>query len=389
MTPNGGTFCKNEYHSCRRRVRLKIVSLTVASLIVMVLSLTIGQYHTTFVRVFEILYSCIIGGEVTPIERYVIWDLKLPRALMGAIVGATLGVSGTCMQGVLRNPLADPFTTGISSGASFGATIAILYGFTFIPGLGYQESIVVDAFVFSMIPIAVIIVASVVKRMTPASSILVGISIMFIFSSTTSLMKLLADPTDLEEVYIWGVGTLGKATWNNIWIVATISMACCLAIGLASGKLNVLASGDKLSHSLGVDPSKTRTLLLVTVAVMTATSVSFTGPIGFVGLVTPHLCRILLTSNNKYLIPASAAMGALVTLLADCASQSISAVYLPVGSVTALFGGPFFVYLLLHNKHRRRGAFACKHSSILDASRNLCRISSFRILQTHIREKQK
>lgn len=337
------------YRSLVARKRLFTVVFSVISLFLMVFSITIGQYNISFFRTFEVLFDCILGNDVSAIDRYVIWDLKVPRAIMGVVVGAGLGVSGACMQGVLRNPLADPFTTGISSGASFGATVMILYGMCIVPGLPYLTSIVVNAFVASLIPTAVIVVVSYYRGMRPTVAILIGLSVMYIFSATTSLMKILADPTDLEEVYVWSVGTLGKATWSNIGIVAIVTAVCISSAMLLSRRIDILSCGDDVSKSLGVNPKSTRMIVLVTVSVLTAVSVSITGPIGFVGLIAPHVCRMIIGSDCVHLIPASLVVGAFITVVADSISQSISLVYLPVGSVTALFGGPFFLYLLLRS----------------------------------------
>lgn len=326
--------------------------MVVATSLLAVFSLTIGQFKMPFLRAFEVLFDCMVGNDVPEIERYVVWDLKVPRAIMGVLVGSGLAVSGACMQGMLRNPLADPFTTGVSSGASFGATLMILYGMCLVPGLSYRSSIVVNAFILSLVPMAAILLISRFKKVSPDMAILIGISVMFIFSSTTSLMKLLADPNDLAEAYSWGVGTLGKATWDNIGIVAVFTIVSIALIFAVSGRIGVLSMGDRQATTLGVDPWKGRVLVLGVVSLMTAASVSFTGPIGFVGLIAPHVCRMLLGSDMRLLLPASAAMGALVMLLADCISQGISAVYLPVGSVTALFGGPFFLYILLRSNGR-------------------------------------
>lgn len=337
------------YGKGRRRKVMFVAVFLAASVALMFISLAIGQYRISPIHAYEVFFDCVLGNDVSSIDRYVIWDLKVPRAIMGVFVGAGLAVAGACMQSILRNPLADPFTTGISSGASFGATVAILYGVCIIPGLSHFSSIIINAFAMSLVPVAVIVLISRFKRMTPSMAILIGLSIMFIFSSTTSLMKLLADPTDLEEAYIWGVGTLGKATWDNIWMVGLSTMVPLFVLMALSRRINILSAGDRTSISLGVDPERIRLLVLVIVSVMVAVSVSFTGPIAFVGLIAPHVCRMVLGSDNVYLIPASAVLGSAITLVADCISQSISAVYLPVGSVTALFGGPFFLYLLMRN----------------------------------------
>lgn len=251
------------------------------------------------------------------------------------------------MQSMMRNPLADPYTIGVSSGASLGATLSIVLGLSVVPFLDPQSSIIANAFLFSLVPVAVILLVTRFRRTTPTMMILSGIAVMYVFSATTQLVMLTADPDALAEAYEWGVGTLGKAKWTNVGIVIAIAAAGMVILSMMSRSLNIVSAGDRCARSLGVDSNCVRILCMVVISVVTAAIVSFTGTIGFVGLISPHVARIFLGSDNRFLIPASAAFGGLLLMLADCAAKVAGPTGLPVGVITALVGGPLFLILLI------------------------------------------
>ena len=189
------------------------------------------------------------------------------------------------------------------------------------------------------------------KRASPTTIILAGIAIMYIFNAMTTLLMLMADPNDLADVYSWQVGSLGITTWSDIPIMAIVSFAGFIVLWSLSGKINVLASGDENAKSLGVDADKLRILSLGVVSLVAAAIVSFTGIIGFVGLVCPHVARMFIGSDNRYLLPASAAFGVVMLLVADLIGRVIIApAVLQVGVITAFIGGPMLIYLLMKQK---------------------------------------
>ncbi len=317
-------------------------------------AITVGEYPIGFIEAYELLWNHLIGNgptavtDPTYIPDHVVWNLRLPRILVGIIAGAGLAVAGATMQSTLKNPLADPYTTGISSGAAFGATIAICYGFGIF---GTTGSIVANAFVFSLIPTAIIATISVTKKISPVSMILAGIAVMYIFNSMTTVMMLWADPDDLASVYQWQVGSFEGLTWEDVPLMFTVTAIGSVFLLCVSNKINVLATGDESARALGIDASKLRLICLVVVSLMTASIVSFTGIIGFVGLVSPHVVRIFIGSDNRYLIPASMAFGAALLLVADLVGRTaIAPAVLEVGVVTAFIGGPLFLYLVVRQK---------------------------------------
>jgi iron complex transport system permease protein len=252
------------------------------------------------------------------------------------------------MQSVMKNPLADPYTTGISSGAGFGATLAITLGLTLVGG---NYSIVINAFVFALVPMAIMLAVGKLKGASPTMMIMAGIAVMFIFNSFSTVLKLHADPDALARLYSWTVGTVADCQWNEIVIMAVVVIAGVFLTQMFSRKLNILATGDDTAKAMGLDVENLRILLLLIISLVVATVVSFTGLIGFVGLVAPHVCRIFVGADNRYLIISSAMFGAVLLEVADFVGRTVIApATLQVGVVTAFIGGPMFLYLILRQK---------------------------------------
>jgi iron complex transport system permease protein/cobaltochelatase CobN len=280
----------------------------------------------------------------------IVWDMNAPRALGGILIGVILAVGGAVMQSMVRNPLADPYTTGISSGALFGVTLYIVAGVSIIPFASAGASQMANAFLFALVPAAVILFISAFRKTSPTMIVLIGIGVMYMFSASVSMMKFTADPNALEEVYTWGIGSIGKIAWGDIPTLAVATALLTASMMSFSKSLNVLASGDESSVSLGVDPIRLRMVCLAIVSVATAAAVCFSGTIGFVGLVAPHVARIFVGSNTRHLIPCAAVVGAFMLIAADCAARNAGTTGLPVGVITALIGSPLFLYFLIKQR---------------------------------------
>ncbi|MBR6038830.1 MAG: iron ABC transporter permease [Candidatus Methanomethylophilaceae archaeon] len=322
----------------------------VVIVMVMGFAVTYGTYDIGFLESYQIIWDHLTDNITNTTKDHIIVNLRMPRVVVGIVAGAGLSVAGAVMQSTLMNPLADSYTTGVSSGASFGATLAMTLGMTAAAG---SQAIVINAFLFALIPTAMIISVSKMKNASPTTMIMAGIAIMYIFNAFTTVMMLWADESTLAEVYQWQVGTLAGTTWNEVPVMIVAVLAGIIAVQLLSRKLNVLATGDETARALGVDASKMRIILLVIVALMSAAVVSFTGLIGFVGLVTPHIVRIFIGADNRYLIPASAIAGSALLVTADLLGRAIlSPVVLQVGVVMAFIGGPMFLWLLMRKNSR-------------------------------------
>ncbi len=311
--------------------------------------MTVGSYPITMGEVYQVIVDHLfdLGSPLENIDQRVVWEQRMPRLLTAVVAGAGLAVAGASMQSMMKNPLADPYTTGISSGASFGAVIAITLGIS----IGsHSAATVIFAFVFSLVPAAVIVLLSRFKRATAAMMILAGISVMYIFNAMTQYMMLVSDAETTASAFEWTIGTLNKASWSSLPVMASVVVAGSVILMILSRFLNAMNSGDNYAKTVGINVERMRVILLITISVVSASVVSFTGIIGFVGLVAPHVTRIFLGSDNRYLIPGSMLMGATMLVLCDILAKSFTTTALPIGIVTAFVGGPVFLFLIIRQK---------------------------------------
>jgi len=337
-------------------VKIFFIVVMIAALIIIAgYAITIGARDLSILDVYSILYKHITGtvydiGTQGFIDDYLVWNQRLPRVLMGIIVGVGLAVGGAAMQSVVKNPLADPYTTGISSGAVFGVSVALVLGFSVGSSIG-QYGIVLNALVFGLIPVGIILLVSRFSNMSPATLILSGVAISYLFRAMSTLLLVASDSETIAHAYIWQIGTLKNAVWGDLPLMAFVTVLSSIFLILSSRKLNVLTLGDENAKSLGLDAEGFRIICLVIISVMTAAIVSFTGIIGFVGLVVPHIARMFLGGDNKYVIPASIIIGPVLLLAADTLARIL--VYpseLPVGIVMSFIGGPLFLFLIIRQK---------------------------------------
>jgi len=346
---------KTDYRGYIRRKLLFIAACCAAAVVIGGVSCTIGGREIGFFHVFEIIWDHILGATFVPgssewWDDYIVFNIRLPRVVMTVIAGVSLALCGVAMQSVMANPLADPFTTGISSGACFGAVAAIVMGLTFTSAMG-QYGIITNAFIGGMVPAMIIIMIAQRYRASPATLILAGIAISYFFNAMSTFILVSTDADTLRAAYVWQIGSLESATWSDLPIMLAITVAGSLFLQYTSAKLNILTLGDESAKSLGLDASKYRMVCLVIIALMASSIISYTGIIGFIGLVAPHIVRIVLGSDNKFLIPASMAFGSAFLLLADLIGRTIVAPgELPVGLIMSFIGGPLFLYLIIRQK---------------------------------------
>ena len=319
-----------------------------AAVLVAGLSITYGTMDIGFFECYEVIWNHITGNVGDKLIDYIIVDERLPRIAAALVAGAGLAIAGCVMQSVMKNPLADPYTTGISSGAGFGAALAVTLGISFVAG---NYAIVVNAFVFSLIPMAMMLGVGKLKQASPTMMIMAGMAIMFMFNAFTTVLKLQADPDALAKLYSWTVGTVADCEWSEIVMMFVVVAVGVVLTQIFSRKLNILATGDDSAKAMGLDVENMRIVLLLLISLVVATVVSFTGLIGFVGLVAPHVCRIFVGADNRYLVLSSAMFGAVLLEIADFVGRTaIAPATLQVGVVTAFIGGPMFLYLIMRQK---------------------------------------
>ena len=289
--------------------------------------------------------------EVSEFAHTVFVELRLPRILMAVAGGIGFAVSGTAMQGILRNPLVSPFTIGISSAAGFGAALAIVLNTGIIGNADWL--VITNSFLFAMMAAFLVYAIAMFKGVQAGTIILAGIVIMYFFSAFTSLLQYTANESQLKSVMHWMFGNLAISNYNNILIVCIFLVVFIPIIIKQSWGLNSLADGDETAISLGVNPRRLRVVIMICSSAITAIIICFTGIIGFICLVGPHISRMLIGNDHRYLIPFSGLIGALLLLTADTIGRTIiSPVEIPVGIITSFIGVPLFLWLLLRKKTR-------------------------------------
>lgn len=288
---------------------------------------------------------------LTRFARVVVWQLRLPRIFMGLVVGLSLGVSGSAMQGILRNPLVSPYTLGISSGAAFGAALAIVMGVGIL-GVG-QYVIVANAFVFALLTMLLVYGVSRLGGTALETLILAGVAIGYLFQALISALRYLSDNEQLRELTFWIMGGLYTATFNVVLLLVPIVAVLSLVVMKFAWDLNVMSAGEDVASSLGINVKTLRLVVLTIASILTASVIAFTGIIGFIGLVAPHICRLILGNDHRFLIPGSGVMGALILVVADTAARLVAApMEIPVGIMTSFIGIPFFLYLLITRRRK-------------------------------------
>lgn len=341
MTSNNINF-ETHYKKELGRKMFFILGAVVLFILVVVWSASVGSANIKVLDAFK----AIVGLPVPDLAYNVIWELRLPRILMGIVAGAGFAISGTAMQGILRNPLVSPFTIGISSAAGFGASLAIVTGIGFMGAAKYL--VIGNAFVFSLLAAFVVLGIARFKGASAEIIILTGIAIMYLFSALTSLMQYTATEHQLQGVVFWLFGNLSMATWKDLSVMAIVIVACMPVLIYFSWDLNALGHGDETALSIGVKPGRVRTVVLFVSALITAVIVCFTGVIGFICLVAPHITRMLIGNDHRFLLPCSTLIGAILLVASDTLGRIIIyPVELPVGIVTSFIGVPMFIYLIM------------------------------------------
>ncbi|WP_345760510.1 FecCD family ABC transporter permease [Klebsiella quasipneumoniae] len=278
--------------------------------------------------------------------RAIVWDIRLPYAVMAIIVGLALGLAGAEMQTILNNPLASPFTLGVSSAAAFGAALAIVLGIG-LPGIPGQWFISANAFIFALL-------LDGITRWTQVATsgvILFGIALVFTFNALVSMLQFIANEDTLQGLVFWTMGSIDRASWSKVAILL-VALALVMPLSLRSAwALTALRLGEDRAISFGINVRRLRLTTLLRISILSALSVAFVGPIGFIGLVAPHIARMLFGEDHRFYLPASALIGALVLSLASIASKNlIPGAIIPVGIVTSLVGVPFFLSIILRHR---------------------------------------
>ncbi|MCO4319314.1 iron ABC transporter permease [Phyllobacterium sp. 21LDTY02-6] len=337
--------------------RLSLIVLFVALVVIVLVSLASGASDASVTSVIASFFDTSgIASALSVRDRIIIWDIRLPRVVLASLIGAALAVSGAVMQGLFRNPLADPGIVGVSSGAGLGALSVIVLGNTlFAPVvliLG-TFSLPIAAFACSLLFTLILYGVATRRGQTSiATMLLAGIALGAMATAYMGMLTYIADDRQLRDLNFWLLGSLAGASWSKILASGPfIAVALLVSPFLARG-LNGMALGEAAANHLGIPVQRFKRIAIVTVAAATGASVAVSGTIGFVGVVVPHILRLVIGPDHRYLLPAAAMLGAILLLLADAVSRTIVApAELPIGIITAAVGAPVFLWILL----RRRG----------------------------------
>jgi iron complex transport system permease protein len=313
--------------------------------------ITLGPLDISFFQVYETLLAKFVPSFIMDdVYEQIVWGIRLPRIIGGIFAGFGFGICGCVMQAVLKNPLASPFTLGISAGAHFGVALAAVFGVAVIGG---AYLLIANAFLFAMLCSLFIVALAALKGATSETLILAGIAVNYLFSGLSQLMAYFANDEQLRLMTTWGMGDLSAFSWNKFLLFFVIFAICIPLLMSKARDLNLMTIGDDSAKSLGVDTDRVRMFTMMISSFLVATIVCFTGTIGFIGLVAPHMARMILGADHRILIPASGILGALLLIAADAVAMNIiSPVVIPTGIMTSLLGVPFFMYLILKGKRK-------------------------------------
>jgi iron complex transport system permease protein len=340
---------RGRYRTLVWRRRLILAGLVAALVFSLCVDLALGPARY---GLGEVVRALVTPDTVPQQVRVVLWEIRMPVALMAVVVGAALSIAGAQMQTILNNPLASPFTLGISAAASFGAALALAFGVILIPA-AIEYVVPINAFVMAMLAALLIYLLSTKRGVTVETIVLLGIALVFTFNALLALVQFLASAEALAAVVFWTMGSLTKATWPKLAVTTLVLVAVLPVLTRRAWALTALRLGEDKAASFGVKVARLRLEILMLVSVLAAIPVAFVGTIGFIGLVGPHIARMIIGEDQRFFLPASALSGALILSASSVASKSlIPGTIVPIGIVTSLIGIPFFISLILSNGRR-------------------------------------
>jgi iron complex transport system permease protein len=329
------------------RKRLILVALAVLLVFSVLLDLALGPASYSLKEVLGALFS---PDTASAQVRVVMWDIRLPVALMAVAVGAALSLAGAQMQTILNNPLASPFTLGLSAAASFGAAMGLAFGVALFP-LAAQYMVPLNAFIMAMLCALLIHFLSMRRGVTAETIVLLGIALVFTFNALLALVQFFATEQAVAAVVFWTMGSLTKAPWPKLGVICAVILITLPIFAKRAWALTALRLGDDKAASFGINVRSLRFQTLIMVSLLASFPVAFVGTIGFIGLVGPHIARMLIGEDQRFFLPASLLTGALILSASSVVSKTlIPGAIFPIGVVTSLIGVPFFISLILGGK---------------------------------------
>lgn len=341
--PNAAAEIGAQYRAVVARRAAIVAGLALVSAIALLFDVITGP---SSLSAGTVLQGLIQPDALSASQAAIVWQVRLPYALMAVLVGAALSLAGAEMQTILNNALASPFTLGVSSAASFGASLAIVLGVG-IPFLGGDWLVPMNAFLFAFGSVLLLQAMARLRGAGVETIVLFGIALVFAFNALIALVQFVSSQEALQQLVFWTMGSLSRATWSSVGVLAVVLVLCAPFSMRAASAMTALRLGEDRAQSFGVDVRRLRFFSMLRVSLLAGASVAFVGAIGFIGLVGPHIARLMLGEDHRFLLPASLLSGAALMSLASVASKLlVPGVLMPVGIVTAMIGVPVFLLLI-------------------------------------------
>lgn len=342
-----------EYKGYQKKIINILIIMAISIVVLMYVVLRMGVSDITVQNIVETLM-----GKGTDVMKTIIWKIRMPRIVGAVVAGAALSLAGCIMQNNLKNPLASPSTLGVTSAAAFGANFAIIFLGSGSFQSGNSDAVMIvhpyvvtlNAFIFSMIAVFIIMALAKLRMFTPNVIILVGVAISSLFGAGTTFLQYFANEAKLATAVFWTFGNLGRVSWKELGIMSMALVAASAYFMFRSWDYNAMINGDDCAKSLGVNTRNVRLGGMFFSSLLVAIAVSFMGIISFIGLISPQIMRRIIGNDHRFLIPGSALFGSLILLVSDTVARTIiSPVILPVGVITSFMGAPLFIYILMRD----------------------------------------
>ncbi|MGL4762010.1 MAG: FecCD family ABC transporter permease [Sarcina sp.] len=341
---------KSFYKKKVKRNIVVLVILVALTVIFSIISLSLGGANTGIKNVLALISNTFgAHSPISELSRVVLIHIRIPRILMGILVGVALSNAGLLMQAIFQNPLVSPYTLGVSSGAAFGAALSIILGWQFT-ALG-QYSLPISAFLMSIVTIAVVYGVSMATKSAGKNIILIGVAVGYFFSALLYFLQYTSNVKALASITYWMMGSLANMNYSSVLIMFAVDTVSIGIMIFFAWDLNMISYGKDTAISFGVNYELVKFICIIISTLLTATAVAFTGIIGFIGLVAPQMTRMFIGSDYRFLIPGSCLVGALLVVVSDMIARTVMyPVDLPIGVITSFVGVPFFLYLVMRKK---------------------------------------
>lgn len=371
----GATVVSGPLAATPRRFRILVAILGIAVLLAALASICSGAVAVGIPAVLEVIGAHLGVGPGSPsaVDEQIVWSIRMPRTLMAIVVGAGLAICGVVIQAVVRNPLGDPYLIGIMPGASLGAVAVIVGGGAALGGLSMSGA----AFIGGLLAFAAVFVLGRQNgSWPPARLVLAGVAVGYLVSSFTYFLQILATPNQVQRVLFWSLGSVAGATWDDLPLVAVIVILAIAVLLVNAQQLNALSAGTDLTATLGINVARLQLMLMLITALASGAIVAVAGGIGFVGLVVPHIARLLVGADHRRVLITATLLGASFLTVADIAARLVRApAELPIGIVTAAVGAPFFLWLLTHPSRGSRATRA-RSKRLAESSSDMVKIAT-------------